>query len=225
MHKVYKMSRAMPSLCLQVIPMDMDDIIKRIKKTVEPHRIPFDDPWKVLISTVLSQRTRDETTGEVSKRLFQKYPDLEKLSKAELKDLEDILRPIGFYREKAKRIRDIARILIRDYNGIVPENKEELMKLPGVGTKTANIVLSVCFGKDYIAVDTHVHRISNRLGLVNTRSPEETEKELMKIVDKKYWKELNSLLVEFGKKICRPVNPRCNECPLREICPSANYVA
>lgn len=203
----------------------IENEIKILMKHIKPHVIPFDEPWKVLISTVLSQRTKDETTAEVSRRLYKKYPDLERLANAEIKDLENILRPIGFYKEKAKRIKEIAKILIEDYNGKVPEEKDTLMKLPGVGTKTANIVLSISFNKDYIAVDTHVHRISNRLGWVKTKRPEETEIELMKIIDKKYWKILNSILVEFGKSICKPKGQRCDICPLRDLCPSSRIVA
>ncbi len=200
---------------------NFDIIIEKIKSVIKPHEIPFNEPWKVLISTVLSQRAKDEMTSLVSENLYSIYPDLKSLANADLEDLQLILKPIGFYREKARRIKEIAKIILEKYNGNVPDDKEELLKLPGVGTKTANIVLSLCFGKDFIAVDTHVHRISNRLGWVNTKTPEETEKELMKILDKKYWKEINSLLVEFGKKICRPVGPKCKECPLNNLCPSA----
>ncbi|MDP8012208.1 MAG: endonuclease III domain-containing protein [Thermoplasmata archaeon] len=200
-------------------------MIKRLIEKIKPHEIPFSEPWKVLISTVLSQRTKDETTAMVSERLYKIYPDLESISKANLDHLENVLKPIGFYREKAKRIREIAKILINEYNGKVPEDKDLLMKLPGVGTKTANIVLSISFKKDYIAVDTHVHRISNRLGWVKTKTPEETEIELEKIIDKKYWKILNGILVEFGKNICKPVNPKCEICPLNDLCPSSKIVA
>ncbi|MEM3965606.1 MAG: endonuclease III, partial [Thermoplasmata archaeon] len=154
--------------------------------------------------------------------LFEKYSDLESLSNADPVDLENLLKPIGFYREKAKRIKEIARLLLEKYDGKVPSERDLLIQLPGVGQKTANIVLSVCFDKKYIAVDTHVHRISNRLGWVNTKRPEDTEKELMKILDKKYWNMINSLFVEFGKKICRPVKPKCKECPVNDLCPSAN---
>ena len=201
---------------------NIEIIIERISKVIKPHRIPFSDPWKVLLATVLSQRTKDEITEIVSKRLFEKYSDLESLSNADPVDLENLLKPIGFYREKAKRIKEIARLLLEKYDGKVPSERDLLIQLPGVGQKTANIVLSVCFDKKYIAVDTHVHRISNRLGWVNTKRPEDTEKELMKILDKKYWNMINYLFVEFGKKICRPVKPKCKECPVNDLCPSAN---
>ncbi|MGC8663147.1 MAG: endonuclease III [Thermoplasmata archaeon] len=200
-------------------------MIERLLQTIKPHIIPFNEPWKVLISTVLSQRTKDETTAKVSNKLYEKYPDLESIANANVEDLENILKPIGFYNEKANRIREISRILIKEYGGQVPDEKDLLMKLPGVGTKTANIVLSMSFDKDYIAVDTHVHRISNRLGWVKTNTPEETEIELEKIIDKKYWKILNGIMVEFGKNVCKPVNPRCDICPLNDICPSSRIVA
>ncbi len=200
-------------------------MIERLLQTIKPHIIPFNEPWKVLISTVLSQRTKDETTAKVSNKLYEKYPDLESIANANVEDLENILKPIGFYNEKANRIREISRILIEEYGGQVPDEKDLLMKLPGVGTKTANIVLSMSFDKDYIAVDTHVHRISNRLGWVKTNTPEETEIELEKIIDKKYWKILNGIMVEFGKNVCKPVNPRCDICPLNDICPSSRIVA
>jgi len=200
-------------------------VIKILMEKIKPHKIPYNEPWKVLISTVLSQRTKDETTATVSRRLFEKYPNLNDLVNAKNEDLEILLKPIGFYREKAKRIKEIARIILDDYAGNVPKEKDLLLKLPGVGTKTANIVLSVSFSKDYIAVDTHVHRISNRLGWVKTRTPEETELELMKIIDRRYWKTINSLLVEFGKSICRPKGPKCDICPVSNYCPSSRIVA
>jgi len=200
-------------------------VIKILMEKINPHKIPYNEPWKVLISTVLSQRTKDETTATVSRRLFEKYPNLNDLVNAKNEDLEILLKPIGFYREKAKRIKEIARIILDDYAGNVPKEKDLLLKLPGVGTKTANIVLSVSFSKDYIAVDTHVHRISNRLGWVKTRTPEETELELMKIIDRRYWKTINSLLVEFGKSICRPKGPKCDICPVSKYCPSSRIVA
>ncbi len=198
--------------------LNITDIIEKVEKTVGQHKMPYEKPWKILISTVLSQRTRDETTEKVSRALFSRYRTIEEISNADLRDLENILKPIGFYREKAKRIREIAKILVENYNGNVPENKEELMKLPGVGSKTANIVLSMGFHQNYIAVDTHVHRIFNRLGIVKTKYPEETEKELMKIVPEDYWIRINSVFVEFGKKICKPIGPKCSICPLLEQC-------
>ena len=172
------------------------------------------DPFKVLIFTVLSQRTRDEQTEKVAKKLFEKYSDAESLSNADEEELAELIKGVGFYKEKAKRIKEISKELMEKWNGEVPQNIEDLLKLKGVGRKTANCVLIYAFGKDAIAVDVHVHRISNRIGIVKTKSPEETEKELMKIFPKKMWKKINSLLVTFGKKICKPNKPLCKECPL-----------
>lgn len=178
------------------------------------------DPFVVLISTILSQRTRDENTIKATNKLFSVYKTPEEIAKAPLEKLEEIIKEVGFYKVKAKRIKEVSRIIAEKYNNKVPDNIEELLKLPGVGRKTANCVLVYGYNKHAIPVDTHVHRISNRLGLVKTKSPEETEKELIKIIPKKYWRELNSLFVKFGQTICKPANPRCNECPLADICPS-----
>jgi endonuclease-3 len=129
-----------------------------------------------------------------------------------------LIYPAGFYRQKAVKIRDVSKILVERYGGRVPDTLDELLSLPGVGRKTANIVLSRCFGKDAIAVDVHVHRISNRLGWVSTNGPEDTEQALMKVLPKKYWREINELLVMFGRTICRPVGPKCDICPVKEHC-------
>ncbi|RLG59518.1 MAG: endonuclease III [Candidatus Hydrothermarchaeota archaeon] len=178
------------------------------------------DPFVVLISTILSQRTRDENTIRATNKLFSVYKTPEEIAKAPLEKLEEIIKEVGFYKVKAKRIKEVSRIIAEKYNNSVPDNIKELLKLPGVGRKTANCVLVYGYNKHAIPVDTHVHRISNRLGLVKTKSPEETEKELTKIIPKEYWRELNSLFVKFGQIICKPINPRCNECPLADICPS-----
>lgn len=178
------------------------------------------DPFVVLISTILSQRTRDENTIKATNKLFSVYKTPEEIAKAPLEKLEEIIKEVGFYKVKAKRIKEVSRIIAEKYNNSVPDNIKELLKLPGVGRKTANCVLVYGYNKHAIPVDTHVHRISNRLGLVKTKSPEETEKELTKIIPKEYWRELNSLFVKFGQIICKPINPRCNECPLADICPS-----
>ena len=178
------------------------------------------DPFVVLISTILSQRTRDENTIKATNKLFSVYKTPEEIAKAPLEKLEEIIKEVGFYKVKAERIKEVSRIIAEKYNNKVPDNIEELLKLPGVGRKTANCVLVYGYNKHAIPVDTHVHRISNRLGLVKTKSSEETEKELIKIIPKEYWRELNSLFVKFGQIICKPINPRCNECPLANICPS-----
>ncbi|MGC8766654.1 MAG: endonuclease III domain-containing protein [Brevinematia bacterium] len=176
------------------------------------------DPFQILISTILSLRTKDELTYPIANNLFKKISDVKDFAEISIEELEKLIYPVGFYKTKAKNIKNISKIIIEKYNGQVPNSLEELLKLPGVGRKTANLVLSVGFGKDAICVDTHVHRISNRLGLVSTKSPEETEFKLMEILPRKYWREINYLMVGFGQTICKPLKPLCKECELKEIC-------
>lgn len=177
------------------------------------------DPFYMLISTVLSQRTRDEVTLPATRRLFKVFDTPQKLAEADVGDIQALIKDVGFYRVKAQRIIDISQIILHDHGGLVPDSMNELLKLPGVGRKTANCVLGYAFEKDVIAVDTHVHRISNRLGLVKTSGPDETEKELEKVVPKQAWKDINGLMVLFGQNVCRPMSPRCEECRLNDICP------
>ncbi len=176
------------------------------------------DPFYVLVSTVLSQRTRDANTDEASRALFEKFPTAYELSKAEKKDVEKLIKLAGMYKQKAERIIEIAKEIVEKYNGKVPNDLRSLLTLKGVGRKTANIVLAVSFNIPAIAVDVHVHRITNRMGIVKTKKPEETEVELMKILPKKYWTKLNGALVNFGQQICTPRNPKCAECMFREVC-------
>lgn len=176
------------------------------------------DPFKVLISTILSQRSKDENTEIATQRLFSVYKNVHEIARVEPEQLYELIKSAGLYKEKAARIVEIAKILIKKYNGRVPDILEELLSLPGVGRKTANIVLHVSFGQPALAVDTHVHRISNRLGWVKTKHPEETEEELKKILAPELWGPINGSMVEFGKRICRPVKPKCEECFLRECC-------
>ncbi len=197
-------------------------IISRLKR-LYPTKLHASDPFKVLITTVLSQRTRDETTAIASEKLFLKYNTPEKLANADIKEIEKLIRNVGFYRVKAQRIKHIAMVIHEKFNDNVPEDIDTLLSLPGVGRKTANCVLIYGFGKDAVAVDTHVHRISNRLGLVNTKTPDETEMELCRILPKKHWLYVNHLLVRFGKEICKPIAPRCNVCPLSDVCKSFIY--
>ena len=176
------------------------------------------DPYRVLIRTILSQRTRDDNTDRATAQLFDEYPTLEDVASATPEELEPLIRPAGFYHVKARRIIEVSQMLQEEYGGVVPGKMEELLLLPGVGRKTANCVLVYAFQKPAIPVDVHVHRISNRLGLVDTKTPEETEVELERIVPRKYWIELNDLMVQFGQTICRPVNPLHEICPLADIC-------
>ncbi len=197
---------------------EIEKVIEILRASVPEHPYKSREPFKVLIATVISQRTKDEVTYTVAERLFEKYPTPKDMKNAPVDEIARLIYPAGFYKEKAKKIKEIARIIDEEYGGKVPDTLEELLKLPGVGRKTANIVLSRCFGKDAIAVDTHVHRISNRLGWVYTKNPEETERELMKVLPKKYWRDINELLVMFGRTICRPISPRCEICPIKSFC-------
>ncbi|UXF00830.1 endonuclease III [Fervidobacterium riparium] len=176
------------------------------------------DPYKVLITTILSQRSRDENTNVAAKQLFEVYNNIEILANLNPTQLYDLIKPAGLYKEKAERIVQVSRIILEEYNGVVPDTLEKLLRLPGVGRKTANIVLYVGFGRPALAVDTHVHRISNRLGWVNTKRPEDTEEQLTKILDPELWGPINGSMVEFGKNICKPVSPKCEICFLKDCC-------
>jgi len=176
------------------------------------------DPFRVLISTILSQRTRDKNTRRASSALFDIYEDAEELSNGNLEVIENLIKPAGFYRVKAKKIREVAALIQNKYGGEVPQDFEELLTLPGVGRKTANCVLVYGFATPAIPVDTHVHRISNRIGLAETKRPEQTEMRLRDIVERRFWLELNELFVRFGKEICRPLNPKCPICTLKTVC-------
>lgn len=172
------------------------------------------EPYQILIATVLSSRTRDEQTAKAVDRLFSKAKNIEDLARMEVGEIEELIRGVGFYRVKAKRIKEIAEILT---NKKFPETFEELVQLPGVGRKTANIVLTY-LGKPAIAVDTHVHRIANRIGLVNTKTPEKTEEELKKVFPVELWERVNYVFVGFGQTVCLPRNPKCSECPISDVC-------
>jgi len=198
--------------------MEIVEIIKILEK-IYPLRVFEDrDPYRVLIRTILSQRTRDENTDEAARRLFKEHPTIKDIANAPRKRIEELIRPSGFYRVKAERIKEVSQIILKEYDGKVPRKLEDLLGLPGVGRKTANCVLVYGYGEAAIPVDTHVHRISNRLGLVNTKTPEETEEKLREIVPKDYWIELNDLFVQFGQDICKPINPNHEACPIKEYC-------
>ena len=179
---------------------------EKVFKTFRKHynQVPLelfkDDPYKTLISTVLSSRTKDEVTLKASKRLFSKAKNLEQLGQLEIRSIQGLIYPVGFYKTKAKHLKMLAYRILEAFRGEIPETREELMSLPGVGRKTANLVLNRAFGIPAIAVDTHVHRISNMLGWVKTKTPEQTEKELVKILPKKYWSEINRLFVSIGRQ-------------------------
>ena len=174
--------------------------------------------FSILIGTILSARTKDETTAKAVKRLFSKYKTPKQLANAKVKDIEKIIKPVGFFHVKSKRIIEVAKIIDSQFKGMVPDDLETLVKLPGVGRKTANCVLVYAFEKPAIPVDIHVHRISNRLGLVETKTPEDTEQELMKKIPKKYWIDINDTFVMYGQNICKPISPMCNVCKIKRNC-------
>lgn len=176
------------------------------------------DPFKVLISCIISLRTKDEVTRESSLRLFEAADNPDKMSGLTEKRIEKLIYPAGFYRVKAKNIREISRRIANEYHDRVPDEIDELLKLPGVGRKTANLVVSMGFGKPGICVDTHVHRISNRLGYVRTKTPKETEFALRGKLPPQYWMDVNDLLVTYGQHICTPISPYCSTCRLAPYC-------
>jgi endonuclease III len=176
------------------------------------------DPFKILIGTILSARTRDESTTKIVHNLFIRFKNSRELADANLEEIREIIRSIGFYNVKAERIRDVSRIITTEYKGKVPESVEKLLQLPGVGRKTANCVLVYGFNKPAIPVDVHVHRISNRLGIVDTKTPEMTEIELANLTNRKNWMRINNTFVMYGQNICLPRSPRCNLCQLKDDC-------
>lgn len=177
------------------------------------------DPFFILVSCLLSLRTKDTISLPVSLELFQIVKNFNDLATMPRVKLEKIIYSTGFYRQKAKQLQAVARDILLNHGGVVPNTREALLALPGVGLKTANLVLSEAFGIPALCVDTHVHRISNRLGLIATHTPEETEQALQKVLPKKYWSEWNRLLVLFGQSICTPQSPHCSTCPLAQLCP------
>lgn len=176
-------------------------------------------PFEVLVSTILSLRTKDEVTADASARLFGVARTPREILGLDPQKLQELIYPVGFYPTKARQLKEISRILIEQYDSQVPDDLDELLKFPGVGRKTANLVLVEGFGIEAVCVDTHVHRISNRLGYVKTKTPEQTEFALRKRLPRKHWTRYNELLVAFGQVICRPISPFCSKCPVEEMCP------
>lgn len=198
----------------------ISEILETLQKEYAGQKgaVEFSDPYKVLFATIISQRNKDELTEKVAQKLFQIYPTTEKLSQATPKQIAKTIYPTGFYNVKGKIMVASAKKIMQKYNGKVPKDIPNLTSLPGVGRKTANCVLVYGYGTPAIIVDTHVHRISQRLGWLKSRSPEETEKKLRSIVPKKYWKTLNTILVLHGRSICSPIRPKCWDCPILGYC-------
>ncbi len=208
----------------------LDAIAKMLGDNVETaltkisHEKDGSDPFKVLISTILSHRTRDEKTSVATEKLFRRYHGVEDLAQAKRQDVVREIKGVGFYNMKAVRVIGVAKIIRDEYGGAVPDSMEELLKLPSVGRKTANCVLVYGFNRSAIPVDTHVHRVSNRLGIAHTEDPEKTEVVLMDFFPRKRWSDVNDLFVRFGKSICRPIGPKCEICLLRRDCEYYNKV-
>ncbi len=180
--------------------------------------VSHNTPFKVLIATVLSQRTKDAATEKAAAKLFSKYPNAKSLAKAPTREVQKLIKGAGFYKTKAARIKEISKAILEQFNGKVPDSRKQLMSLPGVGSKTSACTVVYAFGKPAICVDVHVHRISNRIGIVDTKKPDETEAELNKIIPKKYWLSINHSMVRFGQETCRPRNPKHQECALQKQC-------
>jgi len=176
-------------------------------------------PFRLLVACVISLRTKDEVTAEASRRLFEVAPTPDRLAELEEERIARAIYPAGFYNTKATQLKEIGRIIRDDFDEEVPASEADLLAMPGVGRKTANLVLGLGFGIPAICVDTHVHRISNRLGMVSTKTPEKTERALMEVLPRDLWVPINDLLVTFGQNRCHPTSPRCTDCPLENLCP------
>ena len=206
--------------------LDIDRTLARLRRAFPEWQAPVvtefaaagRPPFEILVSCLLSLRTRDETTGPASRRLFRRARTPAGLLRLSPRTIERAIYPLGFYRTKARTLRRLARMLRDRHAGRVPDDLEALLALPGVGRKTANLVITEAFEGAGICVDTHVHRITNRWGYVRTRSPDETERALRAKLPRRHWRGLNMLLVAFGQTICRPLSPRCSLCPLTETC-------
>ena len=208
-------------------PIPIEEAIKRLSDTYEKSKAPIisfmaakgANEFTILIGTMLSARTRDSVTEKVLPGLFQKAPDASSMSKLETEEIAKLIYPVSFYKNKANSLKNTAQVLLEKFGGKVPQTMDGLLELPGVGRKTANLVLAEAFQVPAICVDTHVHRISNIWGIVQTKTPEETEMALMKILPKEDWIKFNPLLVSHGQTVCIPVSPICSQCVLNEICP------
>lgn len=210
----------------------MGKILRKMERTLnreQPPRITAlrglqkeetGDPFKILIGTVLSARTRDENTTKVVRRLFERFHNAQELASADIDEIRRIIHSIGFYNVKGERIKKVAESIVKNHAGIVPSDVDSLLQLPGVGRKTANCVLVYAFDKPAIPVDVHVHRIVNRLGIAATKTPEQTEKELERIVDRRLWTRVNDTFVMYGQNVCLPRRPKCEVC---ELCDSCSY--
>jgi endonuclease III len=209
---------------------NIEKIYSILKKEIKNYKVPVVDlikiktksPFKILIATILSARTRDETTIKVCKKLFNEVKNFNDLEKLSVKKIEKLIYPIGFYKNKSKQLKRLPEVIFNEFDGKIPQKIDELIKLPGVGRKTANLVRITAFDKYGICVDTHVHRIFNRFGYIKTNTPYETEINLREKLPKKYWKEINYLLVSYGQNTCTPISPFCSNCVIKKYCKRVN---
>ena len=206
----------------------LNKVLGILKNEIQKWKVPavgviagqaIDRPFETLVSTILSLRTKDKVTEAASQRLLARAPTPEILASLPVREIERLIYPVGFYHTKAANLKKTCRRILKDHNGGVPRSMDELLELPGVGRKTANLVLTVGFGDYGICVDTHVHRISNLWGYVATKTPEETEFALRNKLPKRHWKTFNDILVTFGQNLCLPVSPWCSRCPIARHCP------
>jgi endonuclease-3 len=210
-----------------VISIDIDLTVTMLRTASEGLGLPIvteisrkrRSPYEVLVTTILSLRTKDETTRAASKRLFSKIDEPQGLLALTDSQIQELIYPVGFYKTKAKTLRHVSEEIINSYGGKVPDEIDELLKLKGVGRKTANLVVTLGYGKLGVCVDTHVHRISNRLGYVQTKTPDQTEMALRAKLPTEYWIEYNDLLVTWGQNVCKPISPLCSKCVINDFCP------
>lgn len=206
----------------------LNKILRNLKREIRKWKVPavgiiaeeaIDRPFQTLVSTILSLRTKDKVTEAASRRLLERAPTPQALAQLRVEEIEQLIFPVGFYHTKARNLLSCVHKLIEKHGGAVPRQIDELLELPGVGRKTANLVITVGFGDYGICVDTHVHRITNLWGYVRTRNPEETEFALRRKLPRRHWKSFNDILVTFGQNLCVPVSPWCSKCPVARLCP------
>lgn len=199
--------------------MEWLETLKKFYKGEKPFTYKYsNDEFKVFVSVLLSSRTKDKTTEKVCDKLFTIVNSFEDINKLSIEELEKMIKPVGFYKIKAKNLKEASKIIVEKYNSKLPDNFQELLKLPGVGKKVASVIFNILGRDSKIAVDVHVHRIVNRLGIVNTNDPEETIKALEKTIPIEFWRDINKILVIHGQRICFPKNPLCEDCPIKNYC-------
>jgi endonuclease-3 len=208
----------MPKKDIEKIMQILKDYYPSTEKTTLNRMRSNPEAFRILISCLLSLRTQDKNTEIASRKLFEIADTPEKILALPISQLEKLIFSSGYYKNKAKTIKHVSEIILKDYRGKVPDTREELESIKGIGPKTANIVLAFAFGKNVLPIDTHCHRIPNRLGWVKTKTPVQTEMELAKILPKKYWRDFNAIFVQFGKTICVSISPKCSICPISKYC-------